>query len=118
MNKFAQKYSEKGLKIIAFPCLQFMKLERAERAKSLKNKIKQNFILTSIIDVNGKNSHPIFKYLRRNSELYNEKNGKCKQIPWSFSKFLVDKEGKVLKFYFPNFAMKNIEKDILEKLEN
>lgn len=117
MNQFAQNYSEKGLKIIAFPCLQFLKLEKAKKAKTLKNKVKQDFMLTSIIEVNGQNCHPLFKYLRKNSELYNQKNGKCREVPWSFSKFLLDGDGKVLRFYKPNFEMKNIEGDILEGLE-
>ena len=118
MNKFAKKYSKEDLKIIAFPCLQFLKLEKAEKAKSLKNKVKQDFMLTSILEVNGENCHPLFKYLRKNSELYNPINNKCKQIPWSFSKFLVDKNGKVLKFYYPNFEMAKIEEDIINNLKN
>ena len=47
------------------------------------------------IDVNGKNTHPIYKFLRANSSLNVIKDKKIvKEIPWNFSKFLVSGDGK------------------------
>ena len=52
------------------------------------------------IDVNGVNTHPVYAFLRKNSdELWNGEQ--AKQIPWSWSKFLVDANGKVVKFGYP-----------------
>ena len=54
------------------------------------------------IEVNGENTHDLYKYLRRNSEtLYDDDSKMAKQVPWNFAKFLVDSEGKVLEYYRP-----------------
>lgn len=53
----------------------------------------------SKIDVNGPNALPIFNFLKENSPLNNE--GKVEDIPWNFAKFVVDRNGKVIKYYHP-----------------
>ncbi len=55
----------------------------------------------SKIEVNGPNAHPIYQYLRRNSELYNEQEGVAGEIPWNFAKFLVNQQGQVVKYWGP-----------------
>lgn len=55
----------------------------------------------SKIEVNGSNSDSLFQYLRYNSELYNPQTGQAAVIPWNFAKFIVDREGKVVKFAYP-----------------
>ena len=60
-----------------------------------------HFPVFSKINVNGFEADPVFKYLRRNSELYHERNGTAKEIPWNFTKFLVNKDGHVLKYIDP-----------------
>lgn len=47
-------------------------------------------------------------YLRSNSELYDEETKTSKVIPWNFSKFIVDQNGKVIKFFPPEERMENV----------
>ena len=62
------------------------------------------------IDVNGENEHPLYKYLK------NETNGILgKKIKWNFTKFLIDSEGNVIKRYAPTVSPLKIKDDI-EKL--
>jgi len=60
------------------------------------------------IDVNGENTHPVYAFLRNNSELYDQKHDKAEQISWNFAKFLVNHEGKVLKYYDPQTEAKEV----------
>ena len=53
------------------------------------------------IEVNGPNAHPVYQYLRRNSELYNEQEQVAGEIPWNFAKFLVNSDGHVVKYWGP-----------------
>lgn len=54
------------------------------------------------IDVNGPNTHELYKFLRQNSSLYNAKDGSVKEIPWNFGKFLVSPQGQVVEFFPPD----------------
>lgn len=71
------------------------------------------FLMFSKIQVNGDNANDIFKFLRFNSDLYDKKKDMIKEIPWNFTKFLVDREGKVCGYFGPN---ENGEK-VCEKIE-
>ena len=62
------------------------------------------------IDVNGKNTHPVYYFLRTNSPL--QKEGKTGLIPWNFTKILVDGDGQVNKYYPPSTDPKSIIPDI------
>ena len=72
------------------------------------------------IEVNGKNTHSIYKFLRANSSLnvYKEKK-LVKEIPWNFAKFLVSGDGKKIEFFNPRVDPKkiapHIEKYLNEK---
>lgn len=57
-------------------------------------------------DVNGDESHPLYKYLRENSSLNGDK------IPWNFAKFLCNGDGEVVKYYDPETEPNAIEADI------
>ena len=94
------KYKDQGLEILAFPCNQFKEQEKGsnEEIKSfcdLNFNIK--FPLFSKIDVNGDNAHPLYEYLK------SEATGilGSKSIKWNFTKFLVNKEGKVVTRFAP-----------------
>ena len=61
-----------------------------------------HFPLLAKCDVNGQNAHEVFKFLRNNTECFKNLNtGKIKNIPWNFSKFIVDSEGNVIKYLNP-----------------
>ena len=108
-----QKYKDNGLVVLGFPSSQFLNQEpetneTVEATCQLKHGV--TFQLTEKIDVNGKNEHPIFTFLK------SKKGGFLgKTIKWNFTKFLIDKEGNVVKRYAPTTIPLNIEKDI-EKL--
>ena len=70
------------------------------------------------IDVNGKNTHLIYKYFKWNSKELNIGNNIVKEVPWNFAKFLVDSEGNVLRFYNPKIEPKILEPDIKSFLNN
>jgi len=73
--------------------------------------------MMSKIEVNGPNTHPVYSWLRGNSELYDKKEQKAQQIPWNFSKFLVDRNGNVSKYYAQRPLPLDFEKDILALLK-
>ena len=66
----------------------------------------------SKIDVNGPETHEVFRYLRANSDLYDKSNKQIQAVPWNFTKFLVSGDGKVLKFYGPGDTPAKMEADI------
>jgi len=112
------KYKDMGLTILAFPCNQFFNQE-SESETNIKKFVEKNFNVKfpmfSKVEVNGEDAHPLFKFLRNNSELYDPKTNTAKQIPWNFAKFLLDRNGKVVGFYSPRVDPIDMEKDI-EKL--
>ena len=87
---------QKGLEILAFPCNQFFKQESGshkEIIEFVQKRFNPKFTLFEKIEVNGPNTHPIYRYLRKDSELFNKKGNSSKFIPWNFSKFLVNSKG-------------------------
>ena len=70
------------------------------------------------IEVNGKNTHPIYKFLRANSSLnvYKEKK-LVKDIPWNFAKFLVSGDGKEIEFFNPRIDPNKITPSIEKYLD-
>ena len=110
---------EKGFEVLAFPSNQFGKQEpgSAEDINAFaRDKYGAQFPIHEKIDVNGKNTHVIFNYLRSNSELQNEKNGRTKVIPWNFAKFLVDNQTGKVNYYPPTTDPDAIRPDIESKL--
>ena len=106
LESIYKNYKDKGLTILGFPCDQFAKQEYSDN-KEITNFCKINYGVTfpiyDKIDVNGKNSHPLFNYLK------NEKKGfLSKEIKWNFTKFLVDKNGKVVKRFAPTVTPEKI----------
>lgn len=119
LNEVYAKYSSLGLEILGFPCNQFANQENICNVDIKELVVKTygvKFPLFEKIEVNGENTHDVFKYLRVNSELHDEKEG-TKEIPWNFSVFLVDREGKVRGFYPPHVKPTSLGEEI-EKLLN
>lgn len=115
LEELHNKYKDKGLVVLGFPCDQFANQE-PESNDTVEETCKVNFgvtfRLTEKIDVNGENTHPIFGYLK--SELGGTFGG---NIKWNFTKFLVTPEGKPFKRYAPVTNPEKIEKDITHLLE-
>jgi glutathione peroxidase len=112
LQSLYEKYKEKDFVILGFPCDQFANQELSEDT-AIESFCKVNygvsFPIFSKIDVNGNNSHPIFKYLK------NELPGflGTQQIKWNFTKFLINREGKPVKRFGPKTLPGDIENDIL-----
>lgn len=110
-----QTYKDQGLKVIGFPCNQFMNQEPGSNEEVLEAcqlNFGVTFPLTEKIDVNGENTHPVFNYLK------SEKKGMLGQdIKWNFTKFLVDKKGAVIKRAAPQIGPKMLIKDIEKALQ-
>jgi glutathione peroxidase len=108
-----EKFKDKGVVVLGFPCDQFGHQEPGDEAE-IKNFCSLNydvkFPLFAKIEVNGANTHPLYKYLKGQAKglLGSE------SIKWNFTKFLVDKDGKVLTRYAPTDTPQSIEKDIAE----
>lgn len=105
-----EKYQNKGFEILDFPCNQF-----GNQAPGTETEIHNfctgrygiTFPQFAKIDVNGKNESPLYSYLK------SEKSGLLGDaIKWNFTKFLVDKNGKVVKRYASTDTPEKIEKDI------
>ena len=111
-----EKYHEQGLEILAFPCNQFKQQEKGSNADiksfcDLQFNIK--FDLFGKVDVNGADAHPLFKFLKQ------EAPGilGTKSIKWNFTKFLVNKEGQVIKRFATITKPYQLENDIRKLLE-
>ncbi|XP_050447791.1 uncharacterized protein LOC126849707 isoform X2 [Cataglyphis hispanica] len=100
LNELYDEYAEsKGLRILAFPCNQFNGQEpgNSEDICSFADRQKVKFDLFEKIDVNGDKTHPLWAYLKK------EQGGWLGSfIKWNFTKFIVDKEGKVVERHGPN----------------
>ena len=90
-----------GLQILGFPSNTFNqeKGTAKEIHEFARGKYGAEFPIFEKIEVNGPKTHEAYNYLRTNSELFDTKSNVAKPIPWSWSKFLVDSNGKVVKFY-------------------
>lgn len=106
-----EKYRDRGLVVMGFPCDQFGHQEPGNEAEimnfcSLTYDV--DFPMFSKIDVNGANAHPLWKWLKE------EKSGLLGigAIKWNFSKFLVGRDGRVIKRYAPTDTPESIAKDI------
>ena len=105
-----RKFVDRGLVVLGFPCNQFGAQEpgsEKEIASFCSANYDVTFPLFSKIDVNGENAHPLYRLLKREAPgiLGSE------AIKWNFTKFLVDREGHVVKRYASTDAPEQIAKD-------
>ncbi|MFD2202486.1 glutathione peroxidase [Shivajiella indica] len=114
LEKLYEKYKDKGLVILGFPCNQFGNQEPGDE-KSISEGCVLNYGVTfpmfSKIDVNGDTAHPLFKYLK--SKLGGILGSKIK---WNFTKFLVDENGRPVKRFSPITKPEVIDAYLSKKL--
>lgn len=105
-----QKYESEGFVVLGFPCDQFGHQEPGE-SDEIKGFCELNYGVTfplfEKIDVKGENAHPIFKFL-----VSEKKSLIGKEIKWNFTKFLIDREGNVVKRYAPTTEPEKLSADI------
>ena len=110
LEELHKKYKDQGLVVLGFPCNQFLKQEPGT-ASDIQEFCQINygvsFQMFDKIDVNGANTHPIYRYL---------KNALPGKITWNFNKFLLDKNGIPVKRYPSQTVPKDLEKDIEDLL--
>ena len=109
------KLRKRGLEIVAIPVNTFGQEQgSANRIVQIARvKYKAKYTILEKMEANGEEAHPIFIYLRINSVLHDRKARMTFDLPWSWSKFLVDEQGRVMKFYPPQVYPTMIESDIL-----
>jgi glutathione peroxidase len=105
-----ENYQNQGLEILGFPCNQF-KEQDPENHETIKTFCEINYGVTfeifQKIDVKGENQHPLYKFLTE------EKKGLLgKDIKWNFTKFLINREGEVIKRYGSSVKPEKLKKDI------
>jgi glutathione peroxidase len=115
LEKMYEDLKEDGLEVLGFPCNQFGAQEpgtNTEIQEFCQMKFGIKFPVFDKIDVNGDTAHPLYNYLK------SEAPGLLgsKSIKWNFTKFLVDKDGKVLKRFAPTDKPENIQKEIKKLL--
>ena len=105
------RYKDRGFEILGFPCNQFGAQEPG-KADEIGSFCQKNYGVTfpmfAKVDVNGANAHPLWKWLKA------EKGGLLgiDAIKWNFSKFLVGRDGRVLKRYAPTDKPESLRADI------
>lgn len=114
LEELNQKYRDKGLVVIGFPCNQFAHQDPGtdeEISGFCQLNYGVTFQIMKKVDVNGKDAHPIFNYLKKETGgLFGS------AIKWNFTKFLVSRDGNTIKRFAPTTAPKDIAKDIEELL--
>jgi glutathione peroxidase len=115
LEQLYRRFKDRGLEVLGFPCNQFGGQEpgaESEIKAFCDRKFGVTFPLFSKIDVNGKNAHPLYVYLKeaRPGILGTE------AIKWNFTKFLVDRAGQPVKRYAPQDKPESIAADIEKAL--
>ena len=114
LESLYRKYSEQGFVVLDFPCNQFVGQApgtEEEIVSFFQLKYDVSFPQFAKIKVNGSEADPLYKFLKE------QKTGILgSAIKWNFTKFLVDREGNVLKRYAPTTKPADIEKDIVSLL--
>lgn len=89
-----EEYASFGMQVVVFPSDQFLGMEHnkpEEIIEYARKKMGATFPLMEKCLVNGEQAHPIFKCLRKQTPcFYNSETGKIKNIPFNFSKFILD----------------------------
>jgi glutathione peroxidase len=110
-----EKFRGQGLVVLGFPCDQFGHQEPGDEAE-IKNfcslTYDVQFPMFAKVEVNGAGARPLYRYLKKEAKglLGSE------AIKWNFTKFLVDKDGKVVRRYAPTDTPESIGKDLAQAL--
>lgn len=136
LEKLNEKYRDRGLVCIGFPCNQFAEQDPGADSE-IEGFCRMNygvtFQITKKTDVNGKDEHPVFTFLKAQAPTEEYKGLKAKathamlkkisksvekesDILWNFTKFLVAKDGTTVVRFAPTTEPKDIEKTIEEML--
>ena len=111
LQKLYNKHHKSGFEILAFPCNQFREQESGSHSE-IQTFCKVNygveFSLFEKIKINGENTHPLYKFLKKEAKGF----WGTESIKWNFTKFLIDRDGNVINRYGSTTKPKEIEEDI------
>jgi glutathione peroxidase len=135
LQELYDKYRDKGLVVLGFPCNQF-KGQAPGTNKEIRQFCEANYGVTfpqfAKIDVNGKNAIPLYRYLKRQQPFFgylmsdSTQRAEFERLPkdvpinveydiqWNFTKFIVDRNGKVVKRVEPKDTMPYLEEEVLK----
>jgi len=110
LERLQRDFSPRGFAVLGFPCNQFGGQEPGD-AKQIElfctSKYDVTFPMFAKIDVNGSNAHPLFEHLKR------EKSGLLgSSIKWNFTKFVVDRTGRVVARHAPTARPESLAREI------
>ncbi|WP_317199929.1 glutathione peroxidase [uncultured Psychrobacter sp.] len=116
LETLSKEYQEQGLTVIGFPCNQFGSQDPGsndEIGAFCQKNYGVSFPMMAKTDVNGKNAHPIYNWLK------DQKGGVLTDgIKWNFTKFLIGRDGQVIDRYAPTTKPDAIKADIEKALSN
>lgn len=115
LEKLYEKYKDQGLVILGFPCNQFGKQDPGnndEISEFCQLNYGVSFPMFAKIDVNGDDTHPLFSHLKSEAKGI----AGTESIKWNFTKFLVGRDGQVIKRFAPKDKPAQIEKEIANLL--
>ncbi len=110
-----RKYKERGFAVLGFPCNQFGGQEPGgpeEIAEFCRRTYDVTFPMFAKVDVNGPHAHPLFTWLKASQPGVLGTEG----IKWNFTKFLVNKDGEVVKRYGSSTTPGEIDADVAAQL--
>jgi glutathione peroxidase len=106
-----RKFKDKGIVVLGFPCDQFGHQEPGDE-NEIKNFCSLTYDVTfpmyAKVDVNGAKAHPLYQWMKEEKSGFLGTEG----IKWNFTKFLIDRNGNVVKRYAPTDTPEKIEKDL------
>ncbi|WP_324260644.1 glutathione peroxidase [Altererythrobacter sp. H2] len=111
LEKLFEGYKDRGFEVLGFPCNQFGGQEPGdadEIAEFCKLNFGVTFPLMAKVDVNGANASPLFDWMKAEAPGLMGSKG----IKWNFTKFLIDRQGNVVKRYAPQDTPERIAKDV------
>ncbi|QJC52455.1 glutathione peroxidase [Paenibacillus albicereus] len=111
LEKLHQTYKDEGLAVLGFPCGQFANQEPGgndQIQEACRINFGVTFPLYAKVDVNGDGAHPLFRHLTSEAKGFLG----TKAIKWNFTKFLVDKDGRVVQRFAPTDKPEKIESHI------
>ncbi len=111
LEKLHQQYGPQGLAVIGFPCNQFGAQDpgsNAEIGAFCQKNYGVSFAMMAKTEVNGAGAHPLYQWLKHEAPGLLGSEG----IKWNFTKFLISRDGRVLKRYAPQDTPAKLAKDI------
>ena len=111
LQKLYDNFADRGLEVLGFPCNQFGHQEPGDSGEIgafCEKNYGVRFPVFEKIDVNGEHAHPLFRYLKAEAPGVLGTEG----IKWNFTKFLVGRDGRVVKRYAPKDKPEKLADDI------